>query len=131
MFYKIKEQANQVSFKASSEQVAFVCTIVLCNGKYDIEREDGVECKSTKVATMGINADGYIESFLGTTMLLFIKANIEQVVACFASFSYFTIAERKGKSIVPASTYEEAQKRTTVNDLVAVAHKLAEYFKSI
>lgn len=97
--YEFIQPSDAITFRASTDKVAYYCALLLGGGKAGIRRADGKEVESP-LLFLNSNAVEVAESYLGATISAFGKKNARDVVSCFRSFRYGSIDE--------AQTYEDA-----------------------
>lgn len=102
--YELVTPSDPITFKAKDDKVAFTCALLLGRGKAGCHRRDEnnneVNLETLLMFASEEMIDSTIQEKLGCDIDAFIKSNKADVKACFQSFAYGSIEDRK--------TYDDA-----------------------
>lgn len=111
--YEFVTPSDPITFLANDDKVAFVCATLLGNGKAGCNRldENGKEISINSMLMFDPNPKETIEKELGMKLENFWELNKLKIKACFASFSYGKIEDRRTfDDAMQAITDEEKRK---------------------
>lgn len=95
--YEFVTPSDPITFLADDDKVAFVCSVMLGNGKAGCHRtdENGNEVRVNSMLMFDPKPDETIEAELGMKLDAFWELNKQKIKECFASFAYGNIEDRK------------------------------------
>jgi hypothetical protein len=141
--YKFITPSDPITFKAENDKIAFVCTLILGNGKAGcVKTPKTNEEEEVNLPTIFIfdnDPEKTISDFLGFDIPTFANRNKKKIKECFASFCYGDVSDRKTyDDVLEAITdpeklkefknkHEDSQ-RTSIPSWVKGAWKLSERF---
>lgn len=139
--YKFVTPSDPITFKADNDKIAFVCALILGNGKAGCAKIPNLNEEEINLKTILLfdpDPEKTILDFLGSDIPNFVNRNKPKVKECFNSFCYGSISDRKTyDSAVEAITDPEKLKefkdkyeneRTSMSAWVKQAWKLASRF---
>jgi len=132
MLYELINMSDKITFEASSDQVATICTLYLGNGSFGCDNEQGeTVCDLMAFGTEEMLKELYRKLDINPTT--FIAENTKDVVACYRSFAICRISDRKAmmKIVEMGADKQKAlaawneEKRTSLNDICQAAFDIA------
>lgn len=93
--YEFITPSDPITFRAPDNRIAFVCALILGNGKAFCEREDGESIDTCFALGRRGELDGAITVMLGTTLKEFTAAHSPAIADAFDSFSYGHFSDRQ------------------------------------
>lgn len=102
--YEFITPSDPITFKSDDDKVAFACSLLLGNGQAGCENKSTGESLPTMLMFVA-DPNKEIEKFIGEDFKSFIHANKPKIKACFDSFAYGSVSERK--------TYDDALEAIT------------------
>ena len=139
--YEFVTPSDPITFKADNDKIAFVCALILGNGKtgcIKVPNGNEEEVNLRTILMFDPDPEKTILDFLGSDIPTFANRNKPKIKECFNSFCYGSVSDRKiYDSTLEAITDPQKLKdfkdkneneRTSMSDWVKGAWKLANRF---
>ena len=97
MIYEFITPSDPITFLSDDDKVAFLCSVVLGNGKAGCKRidENGKEIRLPSMLMFDSEPEKAIDDFLCEPLGSFFEKNKQKIKDCFDSFAYGTIEDRQ------------------------------------
>ena len=139
MIYNFITPSDPITFITHDPKVAFICALIMGNGKAGCQGEDGSDIPSLLFLAKAEEVNRIMDEQLGEPGV-FIKEHLKEMVECFDSFAYVTIADRQQYDEALAAITDpgrlrefkarhENRQRTSMYTWVSSAWKMAEQFR--
>ncbi len=92
--YEFITPSDPITFKADDDKVAYICAVLLGNGKAGCNNLTTGESLRTMLM-FSQKPDKDIQDFIGEDVNEFIETNKPKIAACFNSFAYGSFSERQ------------------------------------
>lgn len=92
--YEFITPSDPITFKADNDKIAFVCVLLLGNGKAGCTNTATQE-SIPSMLMFSKDPDKAIEDFIGGDFKEFLEANKSSIAECFKSFAYGSVSERR------------------------------------
>jgi hypothetical protein len=137
--YELITPSDPITFKAINDKVAFICALLLGNGKAGCKNALTGENIPTMLA-FSSDPEKEMISFIGGDVSEFIESNKKDISKCFLSFAYGSVSDRQTyDSAIEAITEPEKlkefkekhedQNRSSLSKWVQHAWNYGEKFK--
>lgn len=136
--YELITPGDPITFKADNDKVAFMCALLLGNGKAGCTNDDTGESVPS-LMLFCTAPDAEIRAYLDCDPKQFIEDNRQHISYCFASFSYGRPSERRDyddaieaitdpEKLKEFKAKHEDRNRSSMSKWVANAWKMGERF---
>lgn len=140
MIYEFITPSDPITFTAEDPRIAFVCGLVLGNAKAGVRSEKDESLPTLWLFSSKEDTEAGIIDFLGCPLREFVTGREEEIAACFDTFAYGSIADRRDHDAAlraitdPAKLAEfrahhEDQRRTSMSRWVQHAWNYARSFR--
>lgn len=139
--YEFVTPSDPITFKTDDDKIAFVCALILGNGKAGCRNID-TDKSIPSFLLFSEDPEASIKDYIGADLGEFIEKNKPNIAECLMSFSYGSVSERKTfddacnaitdpEKLIGFKAKHEDENRTSMSQYVKTAWNIGKKISEI